>query len=92
VAAYRGSAKPLRPEPEFETDGKVSDTRHLRFRIREISAWMNEFDQRRTKVFQVNGRNIVIRGGGYVEDLMLPPLQRRVDADLRYLKFMNLTR
>jgi len=52
----------------FEIDGMVSDKCNLRFGIREISAWMNEFDQQRTKVFQVNGKNIVIRGGGYVED------------------------
>ncbi len=74
----------------FEMDGKLSDERRLRFGIREISSWMNEFDQQRTKVFQVNGKNIVIRGGGYVEDLMLRPSNERVDADLRYLKFMNL--
>ena len=74
----------------FEIDGKVSDTRSLRFGIREISSWMNKFDTLRTKVFQVNGKNIVIRGGGYVEDLMLRPSNERVDADLRYLKFMNM--
>jgi exo-1,4-beta-D-glucosaminidase len=74
----------------FEIDGQVSDTRSLRFGIREISSWMNQFDTLRTKVFQVNGKNIVIRGGGYVEDLMLRPSNERVDADLRYLKFMNL--
>jgi exo-1,4-beta-D-glucosaminidase len=74
----------------FEAGGEVSDTRHLRFGIREISSWMNEFDQQRTKVFQVNGRNIVIRGGGYVEDMMLRPSDERVEAELRYLKFMNL--
>lgn len=74
----------------FEIDGKVSDTRKTRFGIREISSWMNEFDSLRTKVFQVNGKNIVIRGGGYVQDMMLRPSNERVDADLRYLKFMNL--
>ncbi len=74
----------------FEMGGKVSDTRRLRFGIREIGSWMNEFDQQRTKVFQVNGKNIVIRGGGYVEDLMIRPSNERVDADLRYLKFMKL--
>ena len=74
----------------FEIDGKVSDTRKIRFGIREISSWMNEFDTLRTKVFQVNGKNIVIRGGGYVEDLMLRPSNERVDADLRYLKFMTM--
>jgi exo-1,4-beta-D-glucosaminidase len=74
----------------FEIDGKVSDTRKTRFGIREISSWMNEFDTLRTKVFQVNGKNIVIRGGGYVEDLMLRPSNERVDADIHYLKFMNM--
>ena len=74
----------------FEINGKNSDSRKLRFGVREISAWMNVFDTMRTKVFQVNGKNIVIRGGGYVEDMMLRPSNERVDADLRYLKFMNL--
>jgi exo-1,4-beta-D-glucosaminidase len=74
----------------FEIDGKISDLCTTRFGIREISSWMNEFDTLRTKVFQINGKNIVIRGGGYVEDMMLRPSNVRVDADLRYLKFMNM--
>jgi exo-1,4-beta-D-glucosaminidase len=74
----------------FEIDGKVTDMRKTRFGIREISSWMNEFDTQRTKVFQVNGKNIVIRGGGYVEDMMLRPSNQRTDADLNYLKFMGL--
>jgi len=74
----------------FEIAGKVSDTCEIRFGIREISSWMSEFDSSRTKVFQVNGKNIVIRGGGYVEDMMLRPSNERVDADLMYLKHMNL--
>jgi exo-1,4-beta-D-glucosaminidase len=74
----------------FEINGEISDSRKNRFGVREISSWMNVFDTLRTKVFQVNGKNIVIRGGGYVEDMMLRPSNERVDADLHYLKFMNL--
>jgi len=74
----------------FEIDGKISDSRKTRFGIREISSWINEFDTLRTKVFQINGKNIVIRGGGYVEDMMLRPSNERTDADLNYLKFMGL--
>ena len=74
----------------FEVDGQVSDARKTRFGIREIGSWMNEFDTLRTKVFQINGKNIVIRGGGYVEDMMLRQSNERVDADLNYLKFMGL--
>lgn len=74
----------------FESSGNVSDTRKVRFGIREITAWMNKFDKSVTKVFQVNGKNIVIRGGGYVQDLMLRPSNERTDADLLYAKHMNL--
>ncbi|MCX6262707.1 MAG: glycosyl hydrolase family 2, partial [Bacteroidia bacterium] len=74
----------------FETSGIVTDTRKVRFGIREITAWMNKFDKSTTKVFQVNGKNVVIRGGGYVQDLMLRPSNERTDADLLYAKHMNL--
>jgi exo-1,4-beta-D-glucosaminidase len=74
----------------FDVDGKPTDTKKVRFGIREISYWMNSFDKQNVKVFQVNGKNIVIRGGGYVQDLMLRPSNERVDADLLYAKHMNL--
>jgi len=74
----------------FEVSSALSDTKKVRFGIREITSWMNKFDKHLTKVFQVNGKNIVIRGGGYVQDLMLRPSNERVDADLLYAKHMNL--
>jgi exo-1,4-beta-D-glucosaminidase len=74
----------------FVTFGKTTDTKKVRFGIREITTWMNDFDKQHTKVFQVNGKNIVIRGGGYVQDLMLRPSNERIDADLIYAKHMNL--
>jgi len=74
----------------FETEGKVSDARKTRFGIRKITSWMNTFDRKRTRVFQVNGKNIVIRGGGYVQDMMLRPSNERTDADILYAKHMNL--
>lgn len=74
----------------FDASGKTSDTRTMRFGIREITTWMNNFDKQHTKVFQVNGKNVVIRGGGYVQDLMLRPSNERIDADLKYAKHMNL--
>ena len=74
----------------FESSGNTTDTKKVRFGIREITSWMNNFDNHHTKVFQVNGKNIVIRGGGYVQDLMLRPSNERIDADLLYAKHMNL--
>lgn len=74
----------------FETKGSVSDIKKVRFGIREISSWMNDFDGKHTRVFQINGKNIVIRGGGYVEDMLLRPSDERIDADIRYAKHMGL--
>jgi exo-1,4-beta-D-glucosaminidase len=74
----------------YVVDKKVSDSKKVRFGIREISAWMNDFDKQHTRVFQVNGKNIVIRGGGYVQDLLLRPSDERIDADILYAKHMNL--
>lgn len=74
----------------FKIKGKMSDTERTRFGIREITSWMNTFEGKRTRVFQVNGKNIVIRGGGYVEDMMLRPSNKRVDTDILYAKHMGL--
>lgn len=77
-------------EMTFEAKGKVSDTEKVRFGVREITSWMNNFDGKHTRIFQVNGKNIVIRGGGYVEDMMLRPSNERIDTDIRYAKHMGL--
>jgi exo-1,4-beta-D-glucosaminidase len=72
------------------SDQKISDSKKIRFGIREITSYMNSFGNQRTRVFQVNGKNMVIRGGGYVEDMMLRPSNERIDTELKYLKQMNL--
>jgi exo-1,4-beta-D-glucosaminidase len=74
----------------FSINYKNSDIEKIRFGIREITSWMNKFDGKYTRVFQVNGKNIVIRGGGYVEDMMLRPSDQRTDADIMYAKHMGL--
>lgn len=74
----------------FEMDGSISDNKNLRFGIREITSHISHFDEKRTRLFQVNGKNILIRGGGYVEDMMLRPSKKNVEAAVRYAKHMNL--
>jgi exo-1,4-beta-D-glucosaminidase len=74
----------------FEISGRSSDEGITRFGIREITSWMNNFDGKHTRVFQINGKNIVIRGGGYVQDMMLRPSDKRVDIDILYAKYMGL--
>ncbi len=74
----------------LEAGGMISDVKNVRFGIREISSWMNKFDGKLTRVFQVNGKNIVIKGGGYVQDLMLRQDNDRYFTDIMYAKQMGL--
>ena len=74
----------------FDTGGGPSDVKKIRFGIREISSTINRIDGKRTRIFQINGKNIVIRGGGYVEDMLLRPDSIRIENDIQYARHMNL--
>jgi exo-1,4-beta-D-glucosaminidase len=72
---------------EFETDGAISDAQTVRFGVRQITTKMNEQNYR---IFQINGKNILIRGGGWAMDMMMRPDPQRQEAEMHYVLDMNL--
>ncbi|HYU52993.1 MAG TPA: beta galactosidase jelly roll domain-containing protein, partial [Gemmatimonadaceae bacterium] len=72
---------------EFVADGRVSDRQRLRFGIREITS---ESTPKGGRLFRVNGRRILIRGGGWAPDMFFRPQPERQDAQLRYALDMHL--
>ena len=72
---------------EFETGGNVSDRADTDFGIREITS---ELDNQNHRVFKVNGRNVLIRGGGWASDIFLRFTPERLKNEFRYVKDMNL--
>ncbi len=72
---------------EFETGGKISDRQDTRFGIREIAS---ELDNQNHRVFKVNGRNVLIRGGGWASDIFLRFTPERLRSEFEYVKDMNL--
>jgi exo-1,4-beta-D-glucosaminidase len=72
---------------EFVTNGRVSDRQHLRFGIREITS---ESTPKGGRLFRVNGRRILIRGGGWAPDMFFRPQPERQDVQLRYALDMHL--
>jgi exo-1,4-beta-D-glucosaminidase len=72
---------------EFETGGEVSDRQATRFGVREISS---ELDSQNHRIFKVNGRNVLIRGGGWSSDIFLRPLPERLKSEFQYVRDMNL--
>ncbi|MEO8597195.1 MAG: glycoside hydrolase family 2 protein [Candidatus Solibacter sp.] len=71
----------------FEISGKVSDSNHTEFGIREVTS---EIDAKGHRLFHINGKNILIRGAGYTFDMLLRSSPARQEAELRYVRDMNL--
>jgi exo-1,4-beta-D-glucosaminidase len=72
---------------EFVSGGRVSNRQNLRFGIREITS---ESTPKGGRLFRVNGRRILIRGGGWAPDMFFRPQPERQDAQLRYALDMHL--
>ena len=64
-----------------------SDTRLVRFGIREVSDYRTGQGHRG---FMLNGRKILIRGGGWTDDLLLDVQPKKLAAEIFYARHMNL--
>ncbi|NIM48524.1 MAG: glycosyl hydrolase family 2 [Gemmatimonadales bacterium] len=73
---------------DADVGGSQSDRQVVRFGIQEMSSELTEDGHR---LFRVNGRPILVRGGGWAPDMMLRPAPReRLEAQLRYTREMGL--
>ncbi len=73
---------------EFVANGKSSDVASLRFGIREVTSEIAENATGRQ--FKINGRKILIRGGGWAPDMMLRFSRANLEKQLHYVLDMNL--
>jgi exo-1,4-beta-D-glucosaminidase len=71
----------------FDIGGKPSDQSRIQFGIREVTS---EVDAQGRRLFHINGKNILVRGAGYTFDMMLRTSPERQEAELRYVRDMNL--
>jgi exo-1,4-beta-D-glucosaminidase len=72
---------------EFDIDGQPSDASDSHFGIREITSQINDNNKR---VFMINGKKILIRGGGYTSDMLLRYGPKNIDDQFRYVLDMGL--
>jgi exo-1,4-beta-D-glucosaminidase len=71
----------------FQAANLISDEDTITFGIREVADYINEQGHRG---FMVNGRKILVRGGGWVDDLFLVEEPRVLEAKVKYTRHMNL--
>ncbi len=72
---------------EFEVNGEVSDRSRTQFGIREITSDLNSVGGR---AFHINGKNVLIRGGGWTTDMMLRENSQRLEDEFRYVRDIGL--
>ncbi|HUC86596.1 MAG TPA: glycoside hydrolase family 2 TIM barrel-domain containing protein, partial [Candidatus Acidoferrales bacterium] len=68
-------------------DGEVSDSMRTRFGIREVADYTNADGHRG---YMVNGKRILIRGGGWADELLLREDEKNLRSQLEYTKALNL--
>lgn len=70
-----------------ETDGTLSDTRTTSFGVRKIESRLTGKNYRQ---FTLNGRDILIKGAGWTDDIFLLDTPESLVRQVRYVKDMNL--
>ena len=71
----------------FEVNGELSDRSQTQFGIRQVTSELNATGRR---AFHINGKNILIRGGGWTPDMMLRENSQRLQDEFRYVRDMGL--
>jgi exo-1,4-beta-D-glucosaminidase len=68
-------------------NNQESDQQSTRFGIREVADTINEEGHRG---YTINGEKVLIRGGGWVDDLFMVEDPKKIEAQIKYAKHMNL--
>jgi len=68
-------------------DNVTSDEETTTVGIREATSELND---KGVRVFKINGKPILVRGGGWAPDMFLRPSAEREIQEIRYVKDMNL--
>lgn len=71
----------------FQNKNQVSDEKEIKFGIRTVSKY---FTENGALGYKINGKKILIRGGGWVDKLLLEDTKETIEAQLDYVKDMNL--
>lgn len=72
---------------EFEQDGVVADAENVRFGIRDIKSHLTPEGYR---TYTLNGRDVLIRGAGWTDDIYLRDTPERNRQQLEYVRDMNM--
>ncbi len=82
-----GSPEMYTAKFNVKTQGGESDSTQIRFGIREVTSQLTDKGYR---LFQVNGRKVLIRGAAWAPDMLLRWSPEQASAAMRYVRAMNM--
>ena len=84
-----GMGKPslYKMKAEFKVGNKIYDSVEKKYGIREIRSYLNEHKDR---TFEINGKFVLLKGGGWADDIFLRDTRKSVEAQMRYIHHMGL--
>lgn len=68
-------------------ENETSDKKNIRFGIRQVSDYINKEGYRG---YKINGKPLLIKGAGWVDDLFLNDSDEKVINQIKYAKHVNL--
>ncbi len=71
----------------FIVQKEVSDTQIITFGIRKVEDYINKEGH---KGYKINGKKLLIKGGGWADDLFLQDTHQSLEAQISYVKHLNL--
>ena len=71
----------------FSEGGKTTDEQSIEFGVREITS---ELTANGSRLFRINGKPLLIRGGGWAQDMMLRTDEKRLREQFRMVRDMHL--
>jgi exo-1,4-beta-D-glucosaminidase len=77
----------LKLEALVDKEKAPSDARSVDFGIREVGQYLTAEGARG---YTVNGQKVLIRGGGWVDEIFLREDEKNLEAQLEYVRHMNL--
>lgn len=71
-------------------NGKLSHNKSERFGIRQINDYTFDINGITHRGYTINGKKLLLKGGGWVDDLLLADTDDKVRAQVEYVKDMNM--
>jgi exo-1,4-beta-D-glucosaminidase len=72
---------------KFKINNRISDISEISFGIRDVRDYFNE---KGFRGYKLNGKKILIKGGGWTDDILLDNEYEKLENQVRYVKHMNL--